>query len=176
MNIFMTHPSPVQSARWLDDVRVNKMLTESCQLLSTAIRICSRDDPSLCRGIYKTTHKNHGCAVWVRSGRDNYIWLATHAMELYCLYNQKNNRVHASLAVLERLMPLDYIIEEGTTEPYNATRNKEHNIDFGDEANIFVAYRKYLVARWEHDKRRPTWHGRGKPFWIETYGNIEADL
>lgn len=176
MNIFMTHPSPMQSARWLDDVRVNKMLTESCQLLSTAIRICSGDDPSLCKGIYKTTHKNVGCAIWARAGRDNYVWLITHAQELHRLYNQKNNRIHASLAVLERLIPLNYIIPEGATQPYNSAKNSTLGIDFTDEENVFVAYRKYLVARWNTGSREPTWHGREKPFWIETYENITTDL
>ena len=171
MNIFMTHPSPVQSARWLDDVRVNKMFIESCQLLSTAIRIISNDDLTICDGIYKPTHKNHGCAIWVRTARDNYTWVVQHARELYRLYHKKSNRVHACLAILDRLEPLAYIIPDGSTEPYNGARNKEHKVDYTDERNVYTAYRKYLTARWKLDRRTPTWVEREVPFWIATYDN-----
>ena len=41
MNIFATSPSPDTSALWLDDVRKNKMILETAQLLSASVRINS---------------------------------------------------------------------------------------------------------------------------------------
>jgi hypothetical protein len=38
MNIFALSECPEQSALWLDDIRKNKMILESAQMLSTAIR------------------------------------------------------------------------------------------------------------------------------------------
>lgn len=37
MNIFVTSPCPIESAQYLDNSRVNKMILESCQMLFTAL-------------------------------------------------------------------------------------------------------------------------------------------
>ena len=39
MNIFALDQCPMQSALWLDDIRKNKMILESAQMLSTAVRL-----------------------------------------------------------------------------------------------------------------------------------------
>ena len=39
MNIFALSRCPMQSAWWLDDIRKNKMILESAQMLSTAVRL-----------------------------------------------------------------------------------------------------------------------------------------
>jgi len=39
MNIFAFDKCPMQSALWLDDIRKNKMILESAQMLSTAVRL-----------------------------------------------------------------------------------------------------------------------------------------
>ena len=41
MNIFALSRCPMQSAWWLDDIRKNKMILESAQMLSTAVRLLS---------------------------------------------------------------------------------------------------------------------------------------
>ena len=41
MNIFALDKCPMQSAQWLDDIRKNKMILESAQMLSTAVRLLS---------------------------------------------------------------------------------------------------------------------------------------
>jgi len=64
MNLFVPSPEIRPSVEALDDKRVVKMVLETAQLLSTAIRIL---DPETTLPIYKMTHKNHPVSVWVRS-------------------------------------------------------------------------------------------------------------
>lgn len=52
MNIFAFDPDPWACALWLDDVRKNKMILETAQLLSSAVAI---NDPSWASKVYKPT-------------------------------------------------------------------------------------------------------------------------
>jgi len=63
MNIFVTDPSFYKSAIALDDRRLIKMILETAQLLSGAVRLKSVFVPSI---LYKLTHENHPCAIWAR--------------------------------------------------------------------------------------------------------------
>lgn len=83
MQIFALDNDPVQAARWHSNVHVNKMLIESCQLLSSAHWTTGGTAP------YKLTHQNHPCAKWVRQSLSNYKWLCTLAVTLEEEYNQR---------------------------------------------------------------------------------------
>ena len=53
MNIFAFDKCPMRSALWLDDIRKNKMILESAQMLSTAVRaLC----PDTTLEVYKTAY------------------------------------------------------------------------------------------------------------------------
>ncbi len=75
MNIFALSECPEQSALWLDDIRKNKMILESAQMLSTAIR---RLDPDTTLPVYKLAYINHPCSKWARATRGNFMWLIKH--------------------------------------------------------------------------------------------------
>ena len=72
MNIFVLGYSPKEAAMYHCDKHRNKMQLEGAQLLSSAINLATRILPD---GIYKATHINHPCSKWVRSSRQNYLWL-----------------------------------------------------------------------------------------------------
>lgn len=71
MNIFLTSFNPKEAASHLDDLRLNKMILETAQLLSSAYRHLFGDDELL----YKDTHLNHPCSIWARKNIDSYSWL-----------------------------------------------------------------------------------------------------
>ena len=84
MNIFAFDKCPMRSALWLDDIRKNKMILESAQMLSTAVRaLC----PDTTLEVYKTAYLNHPCSKWARQSRANFQWLLHH---MSWLYNQKS--------------------------------------------------------------------------------------
>ena len=89
MNIFVTDPCPVQSAREQCDKHCVKMVLESAQMLSTAHRMLDGEqytDSSSGRKIqrwehsnsnmdtmlYKASHINHPSTRWVRENAIQY--------------------------------------------------------------------------------------------------------
>lgn len=176
MNIFVTHPSPAVSASFLCDKRQNKMLVESAQMLSTAIRMLTDNDPEWCDGLYKKTHYNHPCNVWVRQSLRNFQWLVSHACVMANAGQGRNKKgaVPKARPIVMRAheracrLPADVWATDELTPHINAARSKEHGIDFTHVENVYSAYRQYLVARWTTtDKRVPVWTGdaRGCPDW-----------
>lgn len=105
MNIFFLSYDPRIAARYHCDKHVVKMLLESTQLLWTAHHVAAATTPSqlipdiesapttLSSGGrqhgYKPTHKNHPCAIWVRTSITNYRWLVLLAEALAAEYHYR---------------------------------------------------------------------------------------
>lgn len=89
MNIFAIHQCPIQSARELPDVHVNKMLQECVQLLSTAHAVLDGHTESCA-----PTHTNHPCAIFVRENSKSYMWVLEHAKALMEEYTYRTGKVH----------------------------------------------------------------------------------
>lgn len=152
MNIFVTSECPIESARNLDNVRRNKMLLETCQLLSTALNAHG------VKGPYRSTHMNHPATIWARQNKGNYQWLLDHAQELATLYTIKTGKIHKCSEVLPVLRSLIYVLPDGPRTPFvNCARNKEKGIDYTGHGDVTLAYQLYLNDRWETDSRPPTW-------------------
>lgn len=84
MNIFILSTSPVEAASLLCDQHVNKMLLESTQLLCTVAHTLyaskRASPPVTC--LYKPTHVNHPCTLWLLQSRENCRWLYDHLTQL----------------------------------------------------------------------------------------------
>lgn len=152
MNIFVTHPSPVVSARYLDNKRKVKMALESTQLLCTALALKGISVP------YKVAHPKHPCTIWAGESRENWQWLWEHGMELCSEYKRIYGKTHKCEDVLLQIKHLaSELPSSGLTKFANCTTNKENNIDYRHIDNVYYAYQMYLNDRWEHDKREPQW-------------------
>lgn len=146
MNIFVTSPSPIESAKFLDDKRVVKMVLETAQMLSTAITECGGT------GFYKTTHRNHPCSVWARTSSTNYDWLRRHFKALCKEYALRYGKTHKCESYMQDIQEgLRYIPFGELTDFPNCTTYKKEE--------IHTAYQRYLNDKWDTDKRRPTWYG-----------------
>jgi hypothetical protein len=154
MNIFCTSDCPIESAKYLDNVRVNKMTTESAQLLSSALRLCgyTGDD------VYKISHKNHPSNIWTRATQGNYKWLLEHFKALCDEYTRRTGKTHASSKLLPIFEQNVSLIPAGERMPFsNNARNLTKGVDFTHESDVTLAYKLYLSERWEGDKREPKW-------------------
>ena len=157
MNIFATYKCPIKSAQALDDKRRVKMILECAQLLSTAVRLNGGNSKVL----YKITHKNHPCSVWVRQNRSNYKWVLTHMLTLCELYTEKTGKTHASEKLIPELMKSINYLPEGDFYGFvNCAANKGLGISFKHIEDVCLAYRLYLAQRWKDDFRTPTWSGK----------------
>jgi hypothetical protein len=155
MNIFVSDPSPVISARNLDDVRLNKMILESAQLLSTAMHVRGST-----MAPYKPTHINHPCSIWTRATKGNYLWVYQHFVALLSEFYRRRGKMHACHAFTHRLRVGIERIPEGELQPfYNG---------YKAERDVFDAYKKTLIAKWNEDTmngRTPMWGDRSCPDW-----------
>lgn len=150
MNIFITYPCPVKSARFLDNIRANKMIVESCQILSTAIILNGG------KATYKLSHKNHPVCIWASQSRGNYDWLLRHLRALIDRFNKRTGKIHGCEKVLLELTDgAKYIPDTGLTEFVNCTGGK--NFSFKHISDTHLAYRLYLRSKWKNDKIKLSW-------------------
>ena len=76
MNIFNLDENFIISAEFHNDKHCCKMIVELAQLLCCAHHSINNTFPN----IYKKTHFNHPCAVWVRECVENY----NYTYNLFC--------------------------------------------------------------------------------------------
>lgn len=159
MNIFVVSSDPYECSLILDDRRLNKMILETAQILSTAAHLNGA------KTTYKPTHKNHPCVRWATKERSNYYWLWVYFCHLDLEYKHRFNKVHKSSELIEELQNSMYFIEDTKSmdEFPNCTVNKEKGISFKHVENVHDAYKMYLNARWKTDKIKPKWTNRNPP-------------
>lgn len=167
MNIFATSESAVASARALDDVRLRKMIVETAQLLSTAVRIELGVDN---RWLYKKIRNpNHPVAVWARRSQYNYLWLLVHGLAMCAEYHYRFGKDHATEDILLRLERYaDGMPDARLINSKRKTLPFENCTPYKDVVPTIYAYRLCMVNKWEQDKRPPKWTKRGKPRWYIT--------
>lgn len=155
MNIFVVDQDTMVCAKALDDLRLNKMIIETAQLLSTAMieRGYHGQD------IYKPTHRNHPCAVWVRETSENYKWTLLYMSDLVEERQFRTGKNHKSYQIFNILCGGTKMMPQGPLTPFvNCSMHKE-------ELDVMRAYRLTLITKWIMDKRPPKWTNSIKPSW-----------
>lgn len=86
MNIFFVDEDPVLAAQSLVDQHVNKMVTETAQVLSngyTLDRLSKDDVPTTKSGrSRKHSYPHHGCCKWAVFSKENWLWVVNHGLAL----------------------------------------------------------------------------------------------
>lgn len=156
MNIFVLDTSPTRAAKFHCDKHVVKMVLESAQLLSTAHQVLDGD--KAIEGIYKPTHINHPCAVWVRESSDNYDWVYRLFTALCEEYKKRYGRVHLTDTKMRHtLANFPKNLPTGPLTPFTQCMPDEHKTP-GDAV---TAYRNY----YRQDKRAFAHWKNGAPSW-----------
>lgn len=154
MNIFATNACPIEAAKFLDNKRCLKMVLETAQLLSCAIRLNGYNGTEA----YKITHPNHPSNLWCRATQGNYKWLLAHFKALCGEYSRRYSKTHASERLVSVFEANAGLIPAGELQPFsNNARNLSQGVDFTGESDTMLAYRLYLKVRWQKDKREPKW-------------------
>lgn len=165
MNIHFFHPDPTINARYLDNVRARKMMTENLQMMASALRR-HEVDPQLLplnnQGkVYGNSHPNHPSTIWAGDSRTNLLWLCDYTEALYARYKRAGGKAYMSVPfnlqrVREGALRLP---DKGLTPFVNCARSKDLGIDYTDVEDVFTAYKLYLGDRWERDTITLTWSG-----------------
>jgi len=166
MNIFYLDPNPEVAARYHCDKHVVKMILESAQLLCTAHRELDSEVPE---ELYKATHKNHPCSIWVRESIENYNWL----YKLFCYlcdeYTFRYNKIHTTDKKLRNalIMPPSNIPKTTLTNPPKAMPDEYKCND------VVASYRAYYNG----DKKRfARWTNREIPTWFNSNNCNKGNL
>ena len=163
MNIFYVDEIPEVAAISLVDRHVVKMILESCQLLSTAHRVCDGKDNILMDEreyiLYKATHKNHPSAIWVRQSVSNYNWLVEHTYGLCAEYTHRYGKVHKSQSLMLYLQSPPYNVKDYDFTSIPCCMGDEYIIS----DNPVINYRNYY-KKGKSDLHK--WTKRNPPDWI----------
>lgn len=152
MNIFWLDSDPKLAARYHCDSHVNKMLVESAQMLSTALREHGCDDDYL----YSRTHANHPCTLWVTYSRDNFERVIELCRHLYAEKQHRFGGDHKSWHVIEQMDP-SVIPDFPGDDPPLAMPDEYHCDDYVE------AYREYYRRDKSHLHE---WTNRDEPHWL----------
>lgn len=166
MNIFILSWIIENCAKYHCNLHVVKMILESVQLISTCHHMTQPDVAEKWvseNRIYKKTHMNHPCSIWVRECKENYIWLCHFGLAL-CKewayrYDHKpsDHKCHSILMFLINNVPP--LPENGgvITKPKMAMPDQYKSED------PIMAYRTYYL----NDKAKMlVWSKRQPPYWV----------
>lgn len=154
MNIFILDKDPVAAAKMHCDKHVVKMILETAQMLSTAVRLT--DGVNL-DGLYRATHKNHPCSKWARESSANFLWLKDYGLALCAEYTNRYGKKHKSQSIIENV----------TADSIPAGPLTKFAIAMPDHCKIsdnpVECYREYYRV----EKRRfASWKYTEKPEWF----------
>ena len=180
MNIFYLSENPKIAAIEHVDKHVVKMILETAQLLCTAHRVLDGVEKTISTKtkngknknvivysldaqkdalFYKTTHKNHPCAIWARQNINNYMWLYQLFVELCNEYTFRYGKTHRTDFLLRKVLatPPTNISNDGFTPPPQAMPEQYKH------TNPVTAYRQYYIGA---KKEFAKWSLRPTPEWF----------
>ena len=159
MNIFVTDPCPIQSARTLPDKHIVKMPLETCQMLAIIysdwyygvgkLHKINGQPYATTRGAFR----NHPCTQWAAANPFNLAWLIRHGYALCTEYALRYDKDHTCLNVIvqaERIYHKAFDIlslhdaSRGHTE---FTRAMPEYLKYDDTISTIEAYKIYLNTK-----------------------------
>jgi len=156
MNIFYLDENVNKSAQYHNDKHCVKMILEYAQLLCTAHR--ELDGSNAYEYLYRSTHKNHPSAKWVRESKANYEYLYKLFSALCEEYTYRYGKTHLTYTKLHNVLaiPPKNIPDGEFTQPTPAMPDDVKNMD------SLIAYRDYYKKYKTH---LATWTKRETPSW-----------
>jgi hypothetical protein len=173
MNIFVTSTSPVQCARDIPDRLLPKMILETAQLLSTAHHVLDdldQDNPLPGdQDLYRKTHANHPCGVWVRASADNYQWTYLYLLALGVEFHRRRDKTHLTIRKLRhRLARAPYNVPTAPLSPPPACMPDEYKVPSEAAQWPVRSYQDYLTRGKAYITGPEAWGWTGEvPSWYQ---------
>ena len=159
MNIFVTDPCPIQSARNLPDKHIVKMPLETCQMLAIIYSDWYHDLGKLYKKDgtpYRTQHgafRKHPCTMWAAATPYNLAWLIRHGYALCHEYNLRYGKVHTCLDVIEQAERIyhksfdNLMLSDASRKVGIFTRAMPEYLKYDDTIDTIEAYKRYLNTK-----------------------------
>ena len=153
----------IKSAKSQDNMRVVKMILESCQILSTVLNEQGVKAP------YRSFNPKHPSCKWAAESSANFKNLMRHCTAMIEEYEERFKKIHKCKAVLIRIKELykPERFEKGHPTPLLLAMPEYFRSD-----NVVRSYRKYYASKpnMRYPKNKiPNWfeeYRRGKPYVI----------
>ena len=158
MNIFVTDPCPIQSARNLPDKHIVKMPLETCQMLAIIYsdwyygvgKLYKQDGTP-----YRTAHgafRSHPCTIWAAANQYNLAWLIMHGLALCNEYTARYDKVHTCQDVIHQAVRIyNACFDEPVSTAYYKvayfTRAMPEYLKHDDTITTIQAYKAYLNTK-----------------------------
>lgn len=158
MNIFVLDLDPQKAAQYHNSTHVRKMILETAQILSTALR----ENGVTSDLLYKSTHKNHPCVLACKNSHSNFGYTLRLGLRLAQEFEYRFGKEHKSKNVLEHICMLLHFIPEGN---FNLPQCMPEEYKSND---IVRSYRTYYLKEkvlMKNGKRMDDWGRRGTPKW-----------
>ena len=159
MNIFVTDPCPIQSARNLPDKHIVKMPLETCQMLAIIYsdwyygvgKLYKKDGTPYAtkRGAFRS----HPCTIWAAENQYNLAWLIRHGYALCHEYQARYNKVHTCFDVISQAEIIyhtsfpDEFLSLASHKVTEFTRAMPEHIKFDTSIDTITAYKRYLNTK-----------------------------
>ena len=158
MNIFVTDPCPIQSARNLPDKHIVKMPLETCQMLAIIYSDWYYGVGKLYKSDgtpYRTAHgafRNHPCTQWAAANQYNLAWLIAHGIALCNEYTARYNKRHTCYdPIIQAVAIYDLCFDDSVSHAYRKvthfTRAMPESIKFDTTIDTITAYKQYLNTK-----------------------------
>ena len=158
MNIFVTDPCPIQSARNLPDKHIVKMPLETCQMLAIIysdwyygvgkLHKLNGQPYATKRGAFR----KHPCTIWAAAHYGNLSWLITHGLALCDEYKARYNKTHScyapmleAVSIFEAAFDFNIDIYKDTVDTF--TRAMPEYLKYNDRISTIEAYKYYLNTK-----------------------------
>ena len=159
MNIFVTDPCPIQSARNLPDKHIVKMPLETCQMLAIIYsdwyygvgKLYKKDGTPYAtkRGAFRS----HPCTIWAAANQYNLAWLIRHGYALCHEYQARYNKVHTCFDVISQAEMIyhtsfpDEFLSLASKKVVNFTRAMPPDLKYDSSIDTIEAYKRYLNTK-----------------------------
>lgn len=164
MNYPQPMPTPRENAKCLDNVRLNKFITEFQQMMNVAMASHGAQSHELLvtkagKPYGTKSHINHPCTVWVRKNRSNFLHMTRSLLEYYKEHIGRGGSGHENVvANVKRAMMFASRLPAGARTPFpNCAASEKLGIDYKHIEDVHEAYRLYYADRWNMDKKEPKW-------------------
>ena len=154
----------IKSAKSQDNMRVVKMILESCQILSTVLYEQGMIAP------YRSFNPKHPSCMWAAESSENFRNLMKHCASMIQEYEMRFGKIHKCKEVLVKIKRM-YKPENFPTNEPTPLRLAMPN-HFKVENNPVISYRRYYASkpRMRYPKNKiPKWfkkYRNGKPYTI----------
>lgn len=165
MNIFVLDKDPKIAAQYHCDKHVIKMITESCQMLSTWARL-SEPNKNFDGIFYKSTYINHPCNKWLFESLANVKWLHNLLSNLINEYEfrfEKKDKFQSAKSICDSIL-LNVNSRRTSFKLCMPEIYKLYNEDTNTvEFNPIESYRNYYKQAKSHLLK---YTKREKPYWL----------